>query len=631
MKLYEKIWKKINDSDVSVRRDGNQTHVKCNTSFKAMSIKTQDEINRLIDSDMLSRTKKVTPDIISATQARQNVKLGGFSRIVNMYTGNKDAVKKVMDMMPGNGVNAFPSFAGFTGMGGTRNYTTNSGVYGADPSRSTFAVPNVWISPYEANAIYSQKGIPELIIRKKSQSILLNGVRIKNKYFTPKQLDTIAESILKFSLPDEIATATNWSLVYGGALMYPMFKKDTPLSLSLDMKTLLKYGIVGKNCIDRIVTLDKWNTIHIPQWNPTQADFLEPKKYFIPFLGCDVSGQRCARIVTARQAGYWGNVITMGWGLSDMCGWYSSVLNYMAVMDTIPTMINQMSLLARTINVDGVLATEGELILDEIAKQDTVRVREGSSINDPINLDVIGSLQAIQRDFSEVPNLVRLIRQDFCARANIPEELILSSERGAFSSGDTTEGALEKQWESIKYIHKDVAKQLKNIVHILIIDALGPTNEVMKYLPYTEIEFDNPALTDASKIGQFYKDISTGYFNNVSGLMPADMSLQITADVAGTDLPIDSEIIAQLKERQAKLDKQADEKHEKEMELLQAQIDATNAKASQPESGTNGVGVKTPKENDGKGHSYESRLQQRQMEKVSTNKKFQRLQKAQGK
>lgn len=630
-KLYERVWNKVNNSGTSTTRQNNQTIVRCNDSFKAMPLSVQKEVNDMISEDMYKKVKKVSPDILTATQLKAKVDSEGFARILTQYKGNPETIKKVQDMMPGGGVLRAPSYQGY-GMGGTYNPVTGSGVYGADPAKATTAAPNVFITPVEANAIYSQKGIPELIIRKKSQSILLNGVRIKNKYFTPEQHDRITENLIKHDVPNQIATATNWSLIYGGSLMYPMFKKDTPLSMSMNMSQLLKYGIVGKNCLDRFVTLDRWNTIHIPQWDPTQADFLNPKKYFIPYMGVDVHGSRCARIVTAPQAGYWGNIMTMGWGLSDMCGWYASVLNYMTVMDTIPTMINQMSLLARTVNVDGVLATEGELILEEIAKQNTVHVRESSNINDPINLDVIGELQAIQRDFSEVPDLVRLIRQDFCARANIPEELILSSERGAFSSGDTTEGALEKQWESIKYIHKDVARQLRNVVYILVIDALGVDRDIMKYLPYTEIEFDNPALTDASKIGAFFKDITTGYFNEVSGLMPADIAIEVASKVGGTDLPIDSEIVQELQARQKKLDAQADEKHELEMELLRAQIKQTEHAAEAPfNTGAPGSSsAKKPKSDDGKqGHSYSNRLEQKQHEKVSaTGKAFQRLQKA---
>jgi len=625
------IWREIEGSGTSNYRKDNRTIVRCTDSFEAMPLRVQERINKKIEAKELQNVKKLMPDVVDAKTIRQQVRDRLTPVILNTYHSNGTLISRVTDNMPGFGIpRSAPGPQGF-GQGWVGNATSGAGIPGVDPSHDLRVVPNVWISPAEANAIYSQKGIPELIIKKKSQSILINGVRIRNPYLKPDQLNRVRDNMIRLELADHIAQATNWSLVYGGSLMFPMFREDSPVSMHLPMQALLKAGIVKKNCIDRFVTLDRWNVVHIPQWNPTAADFLNPREYFIPFLGCDVSGDRCARVVTAPQAGYLGNIMTLGWGISDMNGWYESVLNYMTVMSTIPTMINQMSILARTINVDGVLATEGELILDEVAQQDTIRVRHSSTVDDPINLDVIGNLQAIQRDFKEVPELMRLIRQDFCARANIPEELILSSERGAFSSGDTTEGALEKQWEAIKYIHRDVARQLRYITYLVVIDALGVDREVMKALPYTTIEFDNPALTDAAKKAKFFKEMTEGYFNEVSGLMPAHDALKIASDVGETDFPVDSDVIAQLKGRQAKLDKQADEKHELEMELLRAQVAQTQNMTSNsaPAAG----GAPKPKKDDGKqGHSYDSRLQQKQSEHVSTSgKTFQRIQKAQNK
>ena len=46
-------------------------------------------------------------------------------------------------------------------------WNTNNVV---DPARSSLALPNIYISPWEANALYSQKGIFETIINKKSKS-----------------------------------------------------------------------------------------------------------------------------------------------------------------------------------------------------------------------------------------------------------------------------------------------------------------------------------------------------------------------------------------------------------------------------------------------------------------------------
>lgn len=631
MALYNDVWREINAADCSTCRDGNRTKVNDSSSFKAMPINRQERINKKIEDAELKNVKKVLPDVVNAKTLRQQVSDRFTPVILNTYHSKGALISRVNDMMPGFGINRGIGGAqtgwgeGFVG-----NAANGAGMPGTDPAHDLRIIPNVWISPGEANAIYSQKGIPELIIKKKSQSILINGVRIKNPKLNPEQMKKIYEDMIRLDLADHIAQATNWSLVYGGALMFPMFNKDSPISMHLPMKALLKAGILGKNCITRFVTLDRWNVVHIPQWNPTAADFLNPKKYFIPFLGCDVSGERCGRIITAPQAGYLGNIMTLGWGISDMNGWYESVLNYMTVMSTIPTMINQMSLLARTINVDGVLATEGELILDEIAKQDTVRVRHSSTVDDPINLDVIGNLQAIQRDFKEVPELMRLIRQDFCARANIPEELILSSERGAFSSGDTTEGALEKQWEAIKYIHKDVARQLRYITYLVVIDALGIDRDVLKALPYTTIEFDNPALTDAAKKAEFFKNITEGFFNEVSGLIPAHIALRIASNVGETDLPVDNEMIDELKARQEKLDKQADEKHELEMEQMREQIDVMKNPPLPASGATKPV---KPKSDTGGGHSYANRLEQKQHEKISSSgtSSKQRVEKAQAK
>ena len=628
MTLWREVWSKINGADVSTGRDNNRTVIKSDT-FKALPLTKQKSINDSIEAHMFNAAKEQDKNLVSATDLRKEVEDRLTPAVLNTVKSSKPITQRVLDTFAGMGVGRSvmgPADGWGMGQGGIANVMTKQGVPGADPTMATRITPNVWFNPYEANAIYSQGGIPATIIKKKSQSILINGVRIRNPKLTPDQLERIKENQMRLEYPSNIAMGTNWSLVYGGSLMFPMFKKDTPLSMSMTIPQLIKYGIVGKNCIDRFVTLDRWNTIHIPQWNPTAADFLEPERYFIPFLGCDVHGSRCARIVTAPQAGYLGNIITMGWGVSDMVGWYEAALNYMTVMSSIPTMINQMSLLARTINVDGVLATEGELILDEIAKQDTVRVRQSSNVNDPINLDVIGDLKAIQRDFAEVPSLVRLIRQDLGSRATIPEELLFSSERGAFSSGDSTKSAEEKQWESIKYIHRDVARQLKYITYLIVIDTLGPTAEVMKALPYTTVEFDSPQLTDAAERGEFFKNITTGFFNEVSGLMPADLALEVAAAVGDSDLPVNAEVLNELKKRQEKLDEQADEKHNLQMELLKAQIKQTKESTALEKErvASGGTGVKAPaapKDDSNSGHNYEQRLERRKHDKVSSEGK----------
>jgi hypothetical protein len=310
--------------------------------------------------------------------------------------------------------------------------------------------------------------------------------------------------------------------------------------------------------------------------------------------------------------------MTLGWGLSDIPGWIESELNYENIMKAIPTMIAQMSILVRTFNIDALIVTEGANILAEIERYTTVVTRE-ASVNNPISMDVIGTLQAIQRDFKEVPSLVRLSRQDFSGKAGIPEELILSIERGSFSSGDTTEGALEKQWESTKYIHKQCADQLKPLVMLEIINALGTDNDVIEALPYTVLDFDNPIVANAEIRSKIASNLGKSLLDIVAGGTPIDAAMQIMSSYADYEFAVRDNLIEDLKERQKVLDERAEEKHRLEMEKLEAEIDSVKR----------GADVSFGKNKGDKGYT---KLEQMKHEKSrGTNKRNEALAKAENK
>jgi hypothetical protein len=621
MSVWRDVWRIINGQKTSNGRDeGNRTIVRDSVRFKGLPLSKQDRINALIENEQKAYTQKIIGPLDTVEDVK---KRSGelVPMLVNNYVSSKPMAKSVYDSIvgPGVSVGGFPS-----ARGAMYNTATVNGMPGQDPSTFNRTIPNLWISPGEAAAIYSQKGIPETIIRKKSLSVLLNGVKITNSWLTAAQTDAVRENLIAKGLPQTISYGLRDSLAYGGALTFPMFRRDTPVTMHLPVEALLRYDVVGKGCIDRFVTLDRWNVVHIPNWNPAAEDFIEPESYYIPFLGSDVHRDRCARIISAPQAGYWGTIMTMGWGISDIPGWLESVYNYQNVMSAIPTMINQMSILARTFNVDGILATEGGMIADDIAFENTIKVREMSP-NNPINLDVVGNIQAIQRDFKEVQNLVRLIRQDVGARANIPEELLWSSERGAFSSGDQTEGAQEKQWESIKYIHRDVAYQLRRIAMLMIIDTLGKGRDVMRALPYTVISFDNPIVANAEVRAEIAEHLGKAAFDMRSAGFPADAVAQIMSSYGDDEFSVRSDLLDDLKKRQARVDAQEEEKHKKEMELMDAQIKATRAQAERVQD--TGPGV--PHSG---GDSGYSRLEQHSKERTrGTAARMEGLARAEGK
>ena len=462
-------------------------------------------------------------------------------------------------------------------------WNVNNGI---DPARSNLSLPNVYISPWEANSLYSQKGIFETVINKKSKSILLNGCNLENTHLTQKQIDLVKERMEVHDFKNILAENTLTSLVYGGSLCFPLFKKDTPVTTTLSLASLLKLGVLKKDCIDYFVNLDRWNTFIIPPYNPTQKDFLRPEVYTIPFLGSDVHHSRCARVVTAKQAGYWGQILNQGWGISDLCGYLQSGMNYKVAVQSLPLMIQQMSILARTVNVDGVLATEGANALDNLVEQDTIRTREASPDN-PITMDVLGDIKSINRNFGQVPELIRLLRQDFASDAVLPEPLLFSSEKGNFSSGDDTQGNLFKQNESVQMIHKELESQFKQLAKIMIIDALGTDDEIIKALPYTQIHFDQPVIANALERAQIGKHHSETVFNYVSARLPIDIAVEMADKNVSSDMRTTADILEKLRNIQTKGDENDDKRIQLELEQKEADIEQTNAQTKATEESVN--------------------------------------------
>ena len=534
-------------------------------------------------------------------------------------------------------------------------WNVNNGI---DPSRSNLSLPNVYISPWEANSLYSQKGIFETVINKKSKSILLNGCNLENTHLTQKQIDLVKERMEVHDFKNILAENTLTSLVYGGSLCFPLFKKDTPVTTTLSLASLLRLGVLKKDCIDYFVNLDRWNTFIVPPYNPTQKDFLRPEVYTIPFLGSDVHHSRCARVVTAKQAGYWGQILNQGWGISDLCGYLQSGMNYKVAVQSLPLMIQQMSILARTVNVDGVLATEGANALDNLVEQDTIRTREASPDN-PITMDVLGDIKSINRNFGQVPELIRLLRQDFASDAVLPEPLLFSSEKGNFSSGDDTQGNLFKQNESVQMIHKELEPQFKQLAKIMIIDALGTDDEIIKALPYTQIHFDQPVIANALERAQIGKHHSETVFNYVSARLPIDIAVEMADKNVSSDMRTTADILEKLRNIQTKGDENDDKRVQLELEQKEADIEQTNAqtkateesvkvqKAEVSSGGGHHEETEAEKETRGKSPAEEqrekaesekqqktySRLEQKQKEKtrVGSTKRAEKLAKAQNK
>lgn len=644
---YKELRKVMNSSGMSVKHYQNgKTAVTDSKNFKGMPLSVLEEAQAIVEDSIKADTK--------ALADKCNIKLDSLKSVSERAEQNIGVVMDcIQSKKPVNAKEMHQTAIRDSIINGRWNVNTT-----ADPQRTNLALPNIYLSPWEANSLYSQKGIFETIINKKSKSILLNGIQLENSHLSQKQLDTVKEKMEVCNFKNILAESTLNSLVYGGALVFPLFKKDNPITTGLNLNSLLKLGVLGKDCIDYFVQLDRWNTFIIPPYNPTQKDFLRPDVYTVPFLGSDVYHGRCARVVTAKQAGYWGQIINQGWGISDLCGYLQSGMNYKVAVQSLPLMIQQMSILARTVNVDGVLATEGGNALDALVEEDTIRTRE-ATVDNPITMDVLGNITAINRNFGQVPELIRLLRQDLASDAVLPEPLLFSSEKGNFSSGDDTQGNLFKQNESVQMIHKDLEPQFKQLAKIMVIDALGTDKEIIEALPYTQLHFDQPVIANALERAQIGKFHSETVFNLVSARLPIDIAVERADANVSADMATSADVLDKLRKIQAEGDAQDKKRIELELEQKKAEIDQIKqntenaeeqltiqkAEANNIESGSSGnendksTKGKSPAEeqrekalSDKEEKGY-SRLQQRQHEKtrVGSTKRSEKLAKAKNK
>ena len=577
---YKELRKILNGSNMSVKHYQNgKVVVTDSVRFKGMPMSMLEEAQTLVekavkeDTEATAKKSGIQLDSVKSVSDRANQNIG---IIMDCLQSNKPMTAEEIRKKAQSPQGIRDSIV--NGRWNINNL--------ADPSRANLSLPNIYISPWEANSLYSQKGIFETIINKKSKSILLNGCNLENNHLTQKQIDLVKEKMEVHNFKNILAESTLTSLVYGGALTFPLFKKDTPVTTALSLNALLKLGVLGKDCIDYFVQLDRWNTFIIPPYNPTQKDFLRPDVYTIPFLGSDVYHGRCARVVTAKQAGYWGQVLNQGWGISDLCGYLQSGMNYKVAVQSLPLMIQQMSILARTVNVDGVLATEGSNALDGLIEANTIRTREASPDN-PVTMDVLGDIKSINRNFGQVPELIRLLRQDLASDAVLPEPLLFSSDKGNFSSGDDTQGNLFKQNESVQMIHKDLECQFKQLAKIMVSDALGTDKDVLEALPYTQIHFDQPVIANAWERAQIGKFHSETVFNLVSARLPIDIAVEMADKNVSSDMRTNAEILDKLRTIQNKGDKQDEQRVELELEQKKADIEQTEAQIKATEESVN--------------------------------------------
>ena len=393
---------------------------------------------------------------------------------------------------------------------GYYNALTGTGVTGFDPSTYSLAYTPVSMSPNEVTSYYASGGLPALIIDKKCQGALLNGYNFASNDeetgLSEEDRLHLKEYANSIGFDQQLEHTDRDGLIYGGAFLYPVFKKDTPLTFDMPADQLFAEGIIEKDCIDYFVEADRWNSIMIPNYNIAAKDYLSPDTYMIPLAGVRVHSQRMA-IVRPIPLPYWAALRQLGWGRSDFESFIKSLIAYKILIASVPIMAQQMSLLVHIIPLDGIIAQNGPAYANTFAQNNNQLLRAWSFLN-PLTINSYGELKAIDRSFTDFDKLNMALRQDIAANCGIPESVLFHTMSTGFSNN--LDDSTLKQSETIRNINNSVIPSYKNIVKILIASFFGPDSEQFKKADSVRITFDSPDIITADERSKMLEKFSSG-------------------------------------------------------------------------------------------------------------------------
>ena len=398
---------------------------------------------------------------------------------------------------------------------------------GADPTTYSAATIPVAIGPFEATSIYSSGGIAEIIINKKAKGVTLNGYRFvsENKeVWAEEKLELMRERLNETGFIDKLSDTMRDGFLYGGAVLYPVFKRDTGESFAYDASTLLRNGLLHEGCIDRWVEIDRWNTVLVPEFNVTAADYMSAKSYYVPLSGIEVCTDRSA-IIKPKRLPYWGAIRQMGWGVSDLEGYMRSILGYEMSIASIPLMAQQMSLLLYEMPLDTLFSQLGVDAVKKLMKENTEQMKEWSMAN-PKVLNAFGKVYTVNRQYTGYPELMLTMRQDIAAQSGIPESVLFHTQPKGFSNN--TEEVLLKESQTVKLAQQAILPSLEYIVPYAVLHAFGPDSQESRFIRDVHFSFDTPVVATDSERAETSARFSAAVNSLRQAGVPITAALNIT-------------------------------------------------------------------------------------------------------
>ena len=377
-------------------------------------------------------------------------------------------------------------------------YNPGSGI-GTDIDVGNWGRPYepLLVGPYDASAMYSSGGLTQIIIDKKSRGLCISGYEFTSGAMDSGELMELRDYAESLGFSSIIAQAARDSLLFGGSVIYPILKGDTPVSTVMNLKQLKASKLLTKGCIDYFAEADRWNVTVVPDYNLSAKDYLSPATFLVPISGIEVNSERSA-FVRTKPLPYWSAIRQIGWGASDITSWAKSLIGYEIMAMSLPIMCQQMSLLVHTLPLDGIIAQNGVKAAKAWQKENEREMRDWSILN-PKAINSYGEISVVNRNYSGFDSLIDAIRKDVAAKSGLPESLLFySMPNGIFNKSE--DDVMLKQSETIKLIQQIVAPCVQKLIPILAISYFGCRGQKdLEKFNSIKISFDTPVVSNPQK------------------------------------------------------------------------------------------------------------------------------------
>jgi hypothetical protein len=451
-----------------------------------------------------------------ATQTRLVEKYGGFRTPREAYSDC--LLKMIGDQQTPLSVSAPPN---------VKNRTWKWGTV-ADPAIYTNIDMPISFGPGEASAVYATGGLPQQIIDKKTRAMTMNGATFHShdtKFWNGDKVEQLETAADETGLNDVAADAICDSYLYGGSVLYPVFKGESPTSF---IRPLDKLNI-EQGAIERWVNVDRWNITTVPSFIITAKDYLNPDTILIPQSNIELSTTRCA-MLRPKSLPYWAAILNLGWCPSDLTGWIRAYYNYEITQMSVPVMAQQMSLVLYKMPLDALNATIGATAVRELMAINEEKMAEWNSLN-PKAVNMVGDVEVVDRTYSGFDQFVGATKSELASQCGIPEPSLWHTPNKGFS--DNTQESLLKQSETLKMNQRSIERCLNPIRDSIVAHTFGRDSKEWENRHTLKLAFDKPVISTEKDLAE----VGARFAASVNSFVQAGVSPDVAINLSKPFFP----------------------------------------------------------------------------------------------